>query len=75
MSSITNPFLIGNTVEKESQKQVFRLIRQIEWHINKIKRDNYNLMDEDIKDLEKIEEMFDVIAPFDEDKIWRGAHV
>ena len=75
MSNTTNPFLIGNTMEKESQKHVFRLIRQIEWHINKIKHDNYNLLDSDVENLEKIEEMFDIITPFDGDKVWRSTNV
>ena len=62
---------VVNFIETAEQKQVFKTVRQIEWHLSQIKNNDYKMSLLDLDDLKEAEHLLDNIAPYDTDKVWR----
>ena len=55
---------VTNVIETEEQREAFRTIRQIEWHLNQIKNNNYKMSLLDLDDLKEAETLLDNVIPY-----------
>lgn len=53
-----------DTVETKEQKEAFKTVRQIEWHLTQIKDKNYEISQLDLDDLKEAEYLLNNIVPY-----------
>ena len=51
-------------VNYADEKEVFRAVKQIEWHLKQIKDKNYKISHLDLDDLKEAEDLLDNVVPY-----------
>lgn len=56
--------LVTNVIETKEQREAFKIVRQIEWHLKQIKDRNYTMSLLDLDDLKEAESLLDNVVPY-----------